>query len=70
MRLLLALVAMVFILLGLWLMATGFMPPPAAAAPVGAQISTPATSATGPIMLGLALLAGGVGFFYLVLRRN
>ncbi|MEO6969282.1 MAG: hypothetical protein ABI217_00100 [Chthoniobacterales bacterium] len=70
MRLFLALVATVFVLLGLWLMATGFMPAAASAAPAGAQLSAPATSTAGPIMLGLALLAGGVGFLFLVLRRN
>ena len=70
MRLVLALVATVFILLGLWLMATGFMPTATSAVPAGAQLSAPATSTAGPIMLGLALLAGGVLFFVLILRRN
>lgn len=70
MRLFLALVATVFILLGLWLMATGFMPTAASAGPGGTQLSAPPTSSAGPIMLGFALLAGGVGFFFLVLRRN
>ncbi|MEO7165845.1 MAG: hypothetical protein ABI016_02285 [Chthoniobacterales bacterium] len=70
MRLVLALVATVFILLGLWLMATGFMPAAASVAPAGAQLTAPATSNAGSIMLGLALLIGGVLFFFLVLRRN
>ncbi len=70
MRLFLALVATVFILLGLWLMATGFMPAATSAALDGVQLSAPATSTAGPIMLGLALLAGGVLLFVMVLRRR
>ena len=70
MRLFLALVATVFILLGLWLMATGFMPAAVSAAPAGAQLTAPATSTAGPIMLGLALLVGGVVFFFIILRRS
>ncbi|MEO5718562.1 MAG: hypothetical protein ABIR29_08330, partial [Chthoniobacterales bacterium] len=69
MRIVLALLATVLVLLGLWLMAAGFMPAAASAGPAGTQISAPTASTAGPIMLGLALLAGGVLFFVLILRR-
>ncbi len=58
------------IFLGLWLIAAGFVDPapPAPSAPPQAIAAPRQTS--NPIVLGTALLAGGVVFFILILRRK
>ena len=69
MRVCLSIAAVGVIFLGLWLIASGFTesaPAPTAAGPV---IAAPHQIAS-PIILGTALLAGGVVLFILILRRR
>lgn len=70
MRVVLLIVATACVLLGLWLVAAGFIPSDTASGASAAQLSAPSQNSAGPIMLGLSLLAGGVLFFVLILRRQ
>ena len=68
-RAVLSIVAVGVIFLGLWLIASGFTDPtPTPAAP--AQVITAPPQTASPFVLGTALLAGGVIFFVLILRRR
>ena len=70
MRITLTVVAVGLVVLGLWLIASGFTSEGSAGATSGPQIrATPQTTA-GPVVLGTALLAGGALFFVLLLRRQ
>jgi hypothetical protein len=69
MRITLTVVAAGLVVLGLWLIASGFTEGPGGTTS-GPQIrATPQTTA-GPVVLGTALLAGGALFFVLLLRRR
>ena len=69
MRASLSIAAVAVIFLGLWLIASGFTESaPAPASP--AQVIAAPPQTTHPVMLGTALLAGGVVFFILILRRR
>ena len=70
MRITLALIASGLVALGLWLIATGFMPAEAGAVNSNAQMSAAPAPTAGPVALGVALLAGGGLFFVLLLRRR
>ncbi len=67
MRVSLSIVAAGVIFLGLWLIASGF-PESAPAAPAEVIAAPPQTAS--PVMLGTALLAGGVIFVVLIFRRR
>ena len=78
MRAILSIVALAVIALGLWLIASSFTdsaPAPAAPAASAAPaapapvLAAPRQNAS-PVILGTALLAGGVVFFILILRRK
>ena len=69
MRITLAIVASALLLLGLWLIAYGFMFAGPAVETSGSQIAATQRPTAGPIGLGLALLAGGGLFFIMLLRR-
>lgn len=69
MRAIFSTVALAGIALGLWLIASSFTdsaPAPAASAQV---LATPRQTAS-PVILGTALLAGGVVLFIVILRRR
>lgn len=70
MRITLAVVAVGLVVLGLWLISIGFTAEEPAAAITGPQISATPQTTAGPALLGTALLAGGVSFFVLLLRRR
>ena len=69
MRITLIVMAAGLVALGLWLIATGFMSDGRAATTSGPQIAASTQSTAGPVVVGTALLAGGVIFFVLLLRR-
>ena len=71
MRIALCIVALGLITLGLWLIASSFtVDAPASAPAAPAQvISSPPQNAS-PVVLGSALLAGGVVFLVLIFRRR
>ena len=69
MRVSLSIAAVAVIFLGLWLIASSFTESaPAPAAPAQVIAAPPQTAS--PVMLGTALLAGGVVLFILILRRR
>jgi hypothetical protein len=69
MRLVFSLVAVGIIALGLWLIAASFTETaPPSARP--AQVVTAPPQTASPIILGTALLAGGVVFLVLIFRRR
>lgn len=69
MRVVLSIAAVGFTVLGLWLIASSFTESvPASAAPGQVIAARPQTAS--PVMLGTALLAGGVISFVLILRRR
>lgn len=68
-RIVLTIVAVSVVFLGLWMIATGFVDPAPGATPGAQTLSAPRQTAS-PVILGTALLAGGVGFLVLVLRRR
>ncbi len=69
MRVALSIAAVGMIFLGLWLIASAFTESaPASAAP--AQVIDAPRQTANPVMLGTALLTGGVIFFILILRRR
>ncbi len=68
-RVALSIAAVAVICLGLWLIASGFMESaPAPTAPAQVIAAPPQTAS--PVILGTALLAGGVVCFILILRRR
>jgi len=69
MRVVLSIVALGFITLGLWLIASGFMDATPATAVPAQVIAAPPQNAS-PVVLGTALLAGGVVFLILIFRRR
>ncbi len=69
MRIALSIAAGAAIFLGLWLIASGFTESAPETAPSSLVVSAPPQTAT-PIVLGTALLAGGVIFLVLILRRR
>ncbi len=69
MRVSLCIIAAGVILLGLWLIASGFMPTALAPGAPAQVIATPRQTAS-PAVLGTALLGGGVVLFILILRRR
>ena len=69
MRAILSIAALVVIALGLWLIASSFTDSaPAPAAP--AQVLAAPRQNASPVILGTALLAGGVVLFIVILRRK
>lgn len=70
MRIVLGLVAVGVIFLGLWLIATSAPEPKPDAVTATRAISAPQQTAANPVMLGTALLVGGVLFLLMVLRRR
>ena len=65
----LSIAAVAVIFLGLWLIASGFMESaPAPTAP--AQVIVAPRQTASPVILGTALLAGGVVFLVLIFRRR
>ena len=66
MRATLSIAAVAVIFLGLWLIASGFTE----SAPAPAQVIAAPPQTASPVILGTALLAGGVVFFILILRRR
>jgi uncharacterized membrane-anchored protein len=70
MRLTLAVVASLLVILGMWLIASGFIPTDAPSATAGAQLTARPHPTLGPVAMGSALLAGGGLFFILLLRRR
>lgn len=69
MRAILSIVAVAVIALGLWLIASSFTDP-APAPPASAQVLAAPRQTASPVILGTALLAGGVVLFILILRRK
>jgi len=67
-RAVLSIVALGIILLGLWLIASSFTESAPAPVAPGRVVSAPPQTAS-PIVLGVALLAGGVVFLVMVFRR-
>ena len=68
-RVILSIAAVGVIFLGLWLIASGFTESaPAPTAP--AQVIAAPRETASPVILGTALLAGGVVCFILILRRK
>jgi hypothetical protein len=70
MRIVLGIVALGVIFLGLWLIATSAPEPKPEAVTAARAISAPQQTAANPVMLGTALLVGGVLFFLMILRRR
>ncbi len=70
MRVILSIVASALVMLGFWMIASGFLPSGPAVPSSGSQIATAPQITAGPIALGLALLAGGGLFFIMLLRRR
>lgn len=70
MRITLALVAFGLVALGLWLIATGFMPADPGVVTRDAQMTAAPAPTVGPLAVGVALLAGGGLVFLLLLRRR
>ena len=69
MRAILSIVAVAVIALGIWLIASSFTESaPAPAAP--AQVLAAPRQNASPVILGTAMLAGGVVLFILILRRK
>ena len=68
-RTILSIVALTVIALGLWLIASGFLDPTPGTAASGQALTAPDQSAS-PVILGVALLAGGVMFLVLIFRRR
>ena len=64
MRAILSIAALTVIALGLWLIASSFT------APAPAQVIAAPPQTASPVILGTALLAGGVVCFVLILRRR
>ncbi len=69
MRAILSIVALTVIALGLWLIASSFTESAPAPTATGQVIAAPPQTGN-PVILGTALLAGGVVCFVLILRRK
>ena len=69
MRAILSIVAVAVIALGLWLIASSFTESAPAPTTPAQVIAAPSQTAS-PVILGTALLAGGVVCFVLILRRK
>lgn len=70
MRIVLSIVAVGLIFLGLWLIASSSPEPKPELASPSQVIGAPPKTNASPVMLGTALLAGGVVFFVLIFRRR
>jgi hypothetical protein len=70
MRIVLGIVAVGVIFLGLWLIATSAPEPKPEAVTASRSISAPGQTNASPVMLGTALLVGGVVFLLMVFRRR
>ncbi len=68
-RTILSIVALTVIALGLWLIASAFLDPTPGTVASGQAVTAPDKSAS-PVILGVALLAGGVMFLVLIFRRR
>ena len=69
MRAILSIAALTVIALGLWLIASSFTES-APSPTVAAQVLAARGQKASPVILGTALLAGGVVFFIVILRRK
>ncbi len=70
MRIVLSIVAVGLIILGLWLIASSAPEPKPELVAASQVIAAPGRTNASPVMLGTALLVGGVVFFVLTLRRK
>ncbi len=70
MRIVLSIVAVGLVFLGLWLIASSSPEPKPELASPTQVIGAPRQMNASPVVLGTALLAGGVVFFVLILRRK
>ncbi len=70
MRIFVASLALLFLLLGLWLISTGFIHTGPPVTNMGSQIANAPQATAGPVALGVALLAGGGLLFVMLLRRR
>ena len=70
MRIVLSIVAVGLVFLGLWLIASSSPEPKPELASPSQVIAAPRQTNASPVVLGTALLAGGVIFFVLILRRK
>ncbi len=70
MRIVLGLFSIGIIFLGLWLIASTAEQPKPDAIPPTQVITAPAQTNANPVMLGTALLVGGVLFLLMVFRRK
>ena len=70
MRIVLSIVAVGLVFLGLWLIASSSPEPKPELASPTQVIGAPRQTNASPVVLGTALLAGGVIFFVLILRRK
>ena len=70
MRVALGIFATLLVILGFWLIASGFLPTDSPPASPGPQLTARPRATLGPIAMGSALLAGGGLFFILLLRRR
>lgn len=69
MRITLSVVAAGLVILGLWLIASGFISEGSPGKTNGPEMRATSQTTAGPVVLGTALLAGGTLFFVLLLRR-
>ncbi len=72
MRLLLALVATLMVALGLWMITATFLdhaPKEGDSPASGTQIRAVQQPNAGPLVIGTAIMAGGVVFFIMLMRR-
>lgn len=70
MRIVLGLVSIGIIFLGMWLIATSGANPTPETIPSTQVVTAPAQTKANPVMLGTALLIGGVLFLLMVFRRR
>ena len=70
MRIVLSVVAVGLVVLGLWLIASSSSEPKPELASPSQVIGAPRQTNASPVVLGTALLAGGVIFFVLIFRRR
>lgn len=70
MRITVSILAAGLVILGLWLIASGFMSEGSVGKANGFEIRSASQTTAGPVVVGMALLAGGTLFFVLLLRRR
>lgn len=70
MRIVLSIIAVGLVFLGLWLIASSSPEPKPELAAPSQVIGAPRQTNASPVVLGTALLVGGVIFFVLILRRK